>query len=117
MVRKYYLTEIVMLAVLAWIMTVNIKINNVMGEVDVIKVHIDSLGFDLKSVNLVVGSMQEEKDDFNNLDFSEAFKVMYDKHGQHHLFEWRGRVYTTDLNQPRNITIIEKEEEASDGRQ
>ena len=117
MAKKYYLKEIVMLGLVAWVIAINIKLDNVTSKVEILKVQIDALGFDLKSINLVVETMQEEKDDFNNLDFSEAFKVMYDKHGQHHLFEWRGRVYTTDLNEPRNITIIEKEEGASNGRQ
>jgi hypothetical protein len=42
--------------------------------------------------------------------------VMYDKYGMHHLFEWRGRVYTTDLKEARNITITSKEKGASNAR-
>ena len=80
------------------------------AEVKVLKTEVRELGFEISSVNFTLNKMQQEKDDFNNLNFSEAFKVMYDKYGMHHLFEWRGRIYTTDLKQPRNITItpIEK---------
>jgi len=83
---------------------------------ELLQAEVTALGFDLTEVDMMVKIMQEEKEDFNNLDFSEAFKVMYDAYGLHHLFEWRGRVYTTDLKQPRNITITSKEEGASDGR-
>ena len=88
----------------------NIKLSNVIAEVEVLKTEVRELGFELSSVNFVVNQIQQEKDDFNNLSFSEAFKVMYDEYGMHHLFEWRGRIYTTDLKQPRNITIIPIEE-------
>ena len=105
-----------MISLMIWCISLNIKLNNVISEVEILQVEVRSMGFDLSTVDYKVDRMQQEKDDFNNLDFSEAFKVMYDMYGMHHLFEWRGRVYTTDLKQPRNITITEKEEGASNGR-
>ena len=109
MVRKYYVKEVIMISLMIWCISLNIKLNNVISEVEILQVEVRSMGFDLSEVDYKVDRMQQEKDDFNNLDFSEAFKVMYDMYGMHHLFEWRGRVYTTDLMQPRNITITEKE--------
>ena len=116
MVRKYYVKEVIMMSLMMWCISLNIKLNNVVSEVEILNVEVRSMGFDLSEVDNKLTKMQKDKEDFNNLDFSEAFKVMYDIYGMHHLFEWRGRVYTTDLKQPRNITITEKEEGASNGR-
>ena len=110
MVKKYYLKEMLMIGLLAWCITINIKLNNVVGKVEVLKVELETFGFDLKGISLAVTKMQQDNEDFNNLDFSEAFKVMYDMYGEHHLFVWRGRVYTTDLDELRNITISPVEE-------
>lgn len=110
MVKKYYLKEMLMIGLLAWCISINIKLNNVVSKVEVLTVELDTFGFDLKSVNLAVDTIQDREADFNGLDFSEAFKVVYDKYGQHHLFKWRGRVYTTDLDELRNITIAPVEE-------
>ena len=99
----------IIIALIAWCISLNIKLSNVVSKVEILQTEVRSIGFDLSTVDYKVERMQQEKDDFNNLDFSEAFKVMYDMYGMHHLFEWRGRVYTTDLKQPRNITITEKE--------
>ena len=110
--KKYYLMELFMITMIIWCISMNIKLSNVIAEVEVLKTEVRELGFELSSVNFVVNKMQQEEEDFNNLDFSEAFKVMYDMYGMHHLFEWRGRVYTTDLKELRNITITPAQEGA-----
>ena len=104
------------MSLMMWCISLNIKLNNVISEVEILQVEVRSMGFDLSEVDNKLTKIQKDKEDFNNLDFSEAFKVMYDIYGMHHLFEWRGRVYTTDLKEPRNITITSKEEGASNGR-
>jgi hypothetical protein len=114
--RKYYIIELTMVALVVWCISLNIKLNNTVTEVAILRDEVRIMGFDISEVDFRLTKMQKDKEDFNNLDFSEAFKVMYDKYGMHHLFEWRGRVYTTDLKEARNITITSKEKGASNAR-
>ena len=109
--KRYYAIEIVTVALVMWCITLNIKLSNTISEVEILQAEVRAIGFDLTAVDFRLNKMQQEKDDFNNLNFSEAFKVMYDIYGTHHLFEWRGRVYTTDLKELRNITITPEENE------
>ncbi len=36
---------------------------------------------------------------FDALSFSEAFNQMYTEHGSGHIFDWRGKVYLTNLKE------------------
>jgi len=38
----------------------------------------------------------------DKLDFGEAFNQMRHEYGEHHLFEWRGHLFTTDVKDERN---------------
>ena len=46
MVKKYYLKEMLMIGLLACCITIKIKLNNVDGKVEVLKVELDTFGFD-----------------------------------------------------------------------
>ena len=80
--RKYYIIELTMVALIIWCVSLNIKLSNTISQMDTLQAEVIVLGFSLAEVNIEVTRMQEEKEDFNNLDFSEAFKVMYDAYGE-----------------------------------
>ena len=110
--KEYKIREIMIIVLLIWCWTLNSKTNSAYEKIEILSNQIEELEFDLEVQEVELKRMQRERDDFNNLAFSEAFKVMYDTYGVHHLFEWRGRVYTTDLKELRNITITPAQEGA-----
>jgi hypothetical protein len=53
----------------------------------------------------IVYNLKNNIEDFEGLDalsFNDAFGQMRQEYGAHHLFEWRGRLFTTDVEDERN---------------
>ena len=109
MVKKYYLKEIVILIMFCWVTIATSKVNNLTDSVnlrtDKLQEEIDVLFSLVHELHEIIYNLKHDIETFEGLDaldFPEAFKQMRNEYGEHHLFEWRGRVFTTDVEDERN---------------
>ena len=109
MVKRYYLKEIAILIMFCWIITATSKVNNLTDSAslrtDKLQEEVDVLFSLINELHEMVYNLKHNIEKFEGLDaldFPEAFKQMRQEYGEHHLFEWRGRVFTTDMENERN---------------
>ena len=112
MIKKYYLMEIILVAGIIWVTMLNAKIKNVTNEMTTIinarlancEDNIETLYSLFQNMNEKVHDIQNKAKEFKGIDalgFDEVFSRMRNEHGPHHLFEWRGDMFTTDIYEER----------------
>ena len=116
MLRKYYIKEIITIALFCWIviaatqvnaMTTKVadKIEELEDTIEELEGEITNLYSLIRELHEVIYNLKHDIEEFkglDKLDFGKAFGQMRQEYGSHHLFEWRGRVFTTDIEEERN---------------
>ena len=113
MLKKYYVIEIVIVAIFFWAITLTTKINQVKDkvkteiqeELDVISGNISNLYKLHHQMHEVVYNIKQKLEAYKGIDvlsFNDAFFKMRTEFGPHYLFDWRGKLYTTDIFEERS---------------
>ena len=96
-----YWREILIIAVLAWVTSIEIKASKNRAKLSDLEVN-DTILYQVLSSTKTVDLTKEKPKDgwsgFDSLQFTEAFKHMYLTYGEGHIFDWRDNEYTTNLN-------------------
>ena len=109
MLKRYYVKEIIMIALFSWIVAATSQVNaatsDLTDKVEDLQTDINNLYALLNEMHEMVYNLKHKVEVTTSLTdeltFHEAFQVMRHKYGPHHLFEWRGRIFTTDTNEER----------------
>ena len=109
MLRKYYITEIILIAFFGWISVMNAKAeevtNNFVNIIETQKEELNRFSNRLNEFHEVIYNLKDDIEKWKGIDaleFNKVFGQMRQQYGPHHLFEWRGRIFTTDIFEERN---------------
>ena len=110
--KRYYVKEIILVLMFVWMVTATTQMKKVSDiivdkteELQEIRDDITRLYAFIHELHELIYNLKHDIKNFEGLDaldFGSAFGQMRQEYGAHHLFEWRGRLFTTDVEDERN---------------